>query len=279
MTVSSGERPLGHRSLRLAFALVALVTIGAVVAVVQQSVGPESLEPRPVLVELFTSEGCLSCPPADELLMKLAEEQPVRGALIIPLSQHVDYWNSAWRDPFSSSVFTDRQMSYNRALGTNAAYTPQMVVDGRFELVGSRGRLAQDVIATSARAPKATIRLRQGQSRLDNTVSIQLGLDAVDQFLVGKQLELWLAVTEQGLETRVERGENAFRLLRHPAVVRTVKAVETFVWTKAEAKSFEAVVDLEPRWVRSQLRVVAVLQDLSSRQIFGVSQIRVNELE
>ena len=268
-----------HHRLRLVFALATLVTIGAVAYVVQQSVGPESSEPRPVLVELFTSEGCLSCPPADELLMKLTEEQPVRGALIIPLSQHVDYWNSAWRDPFSSSVFTDRQMSYNRALGTNAAYTPQMVVDGRFELVGSRDRLVQEVIATAARAPKATIRLRGSFSRLENSASIQLGLDAVDDFLIGKQLELWLAITEQGLESRVERGENAFRLLRHPAVVRIVKPVETFRLTGIRTKLFAAVVNLEPSWVRSKLRLVAVLQDLSSRQIFGVSQTQVSKLE
>tara|TARA_B100001123_G_scaffold259857_2_gene289492 strand:+ start:3093 stop:3728 length:636 start_codon:yes stop_codon:yes gene_type:complete len=211
--------------------------------------------------------------------MKLAAEQPVRGALIIPLSQHVDYWNAAWTDRFSSSVFTDRQLAYNRALGTNAAYTPQLIVDGRFELVGSRGRLVEDVIATAAKAHKAKIRLRGKHSRLKDSVSIQLSLDAVDEFLIGKQLELWLAVTERGLESRVERGENAFRVLRHPAVVRSMKVVETFRWTEVETRLFDAAVDLEPNWLRSNLRVVAVLQDLSSRQIFGVNQIQVGSLE
>src|SRR5258708_30693112 len=103
--------------------------------------------PTPVIVELFTSEGCSDCPPADVLLEKLIATQPIGGAEIIGLGQHVDYWDRlGWKDRFSSSALTNRQQLYQTRFGTESIYTPQMVVDGRTEFVGSDASAARKAI-------------------------------------------------------------------------------------------------------------------------------------
>src|SRR4051794_37883402 len=105
---------------------------------------PGAAPPTPIVVELFTSEGCESCPPADVLLQQLASTQPVAGAQIIPLSLHVDYWDQlGWKDRFSSALLTNRQRTYGARFNIDSVYTPQIVVDGRSELVGSDGAAAR----------------------------------------------------------------------------------------------------------------------------------------
>src|SRR5271165_5951072 len=126
----------------------------------------EAAEPArtPVLLELFTSEGCSSCPPADRLLETLDRTQPIAGADIIVLSEHVDYWNSlGWRDPFSSATFTDRQNTYASKLHHESVYTPQLIVDGRSELVGSNAAKAKQVIEMAAREEKAPLQLEASE--------------------------------------------------------------------------------------------------------------------
>src|SRR5204863_4528217 len=112
----------------------------------------------PIVVELFTSEGCESCPPADVLLRQLASTQPVPGAQIIPLSLHVDYWDQlGWKDRFSSALLTNRQRVYGTRFNIDSVYTPQMVVDGRSELVGSDGAAARKAIARAATGAHGSI--------------------------------------------------------------------------------------------------------------------------
>src|SRR5215472_8372575 len=167
-----------------------------------------SASPAPVLVELFTSEGCSSCPPADALLMRLQREQPVEGVQVIALSEHVDYWNQlGWTDPFSSGGFSERQRRYAEEFQGEGPYTPQMVVDGKTAFVGSDSRRALQVISAAAKAPKARIDLRCAGDLLE------IRADAASD-----DSDVLFAISENGLSSNVRRGENKGRTMEHDAV-------------------------------------------------------------
>src|SRR3954468_6648160 len=143
-----------HFILLLAAGVAALGLSGRL-ALYSAQPAPDNGQRVPVLVELFTSEGCSSCPPADRFLMRLENEQPVPGAEIIVLGQHVDYWDQqGWRDRFSSSQYTERQNQYAESFGNDQVYTPEMVVDGRREFSGSDESKAFKAIAESATRAK-----------------------------------------------------------------------------------------------------------------------------
>lgn len=174
----------------------------------------------PVLVELYTSEGCSDCPPANELLTEFGKTQPVPGAEVIPLALHVDYFNSkSWSDRFSSRDFTARQSLYAAAEGHSQDYTPQMIVDGQEEFVGSDRARAARAIALAARAPKASVRITPGPFA-SGAVPLKIQVDRLPASTVGNSVSVYLAVTEDGLQSQVSGGENANHTLRHSAVVR-----------------------------------------------------------
>src|ERR1700688_2555956 len=142
-------------STRLSIVLSSLAGFLLVVSSGTSATVPTDKQPRAVVVELFTSEGCSSCPPADALLLKLDRTQPIPGALVIPLSEHVDYWDHlGWRDPFSSPVFSRRQEGYGQRLHPDGIYTPQVVIDGTSEALGSDARQVQDAIRQSIKVDK-----------------------------------------------------------------------------------------------------------------------------
>jgi hypothetical protein len=176
----------------------------------------------PVLVELFTSEGCSSCPPADALLAKLTE-QPIAGAEVIALGEHVDYWNnSKWHDRFSSRQLTDRQVEYGRRFHLETVYTPQMVVDGRTQLIGSNATSAVQAITQSAQHSKLPLQITDATWQ-GNTLTARLTLAATKAKL--PHADLYVALIDRKDSSDVRGGENSGRLLVNVAVVRALRRV------------------------------------------------------
>lgn len=234
--------------------------------------------PAPVVVELFTSEGCSSCPPADALLAKLSATQPVGGAQIIAIEEHVDYWNHlGWADPFSSGEWTARQENYEAAFRQDGAYTPQMVVGGNYEFVGSRGDLAAAAIEKARQL--ATVRVNIELKGAKDPGELHYAVTVVGRPAEPKPkdpAEVWLAVTESGLASQVSRGENAGRNLRHAPVLRSLQRIGTAEGS-GDAASFqrEVPVKLRPEWNREHLSVIVLVQEKKSRHIVGAAVQKV----
>jgi len=239
-----------------------------------QGLGVPSAARKPVLVELFTSEGCSSCPPAEALLARLGSQQPVAGAETIILEEHVDYWDDqGWRDPFASSSATKRQNEYAFILG-GEVYTPQMIVDCRAAFVGSETVEARREIQSAAGFPKAEIRLEwSAQTRGDSRL-LKIHIGRLPDSATNTKPEIFLAVTENGLHSSVLRGENAGRALVHDGVVRT--------FTRAGAANprgdaaFDGEIPINGTgagWKRENLRVVVFVQDPKTRRVFAVDAI------
>jgi hypothetical protein len=234
---------------------------------------PPSSPPVPVLVELFTSEGCSSCPPADALLARLEESQPVPGAVIIPLKEHVDYWNwIGWTDRFSSPQFSQRQADYAGTLRNQNVYTPQMVIDGQDEFVGGDELAARESIARASRSLKARIELRV-LAAADSTGRLPLAIKIKElpDIAEGDPVDLWVAVTESALASKVTRGENAGRRLAHTAVVRELRPAGKVDTTNGF--STEVVLSLAPEWKRENLSAVVFLQQQDSRRVLGAARL------
>src|SRR5579872_272400 len=199
-----------------------------------------------VVVELFTSEGCSSCPPADAVLSRLETAGTVGGALVIPLGLHVTYWDQlGWKDPASLADATDRQQEYGRGVfGVDNVYTPQAVVDGRVQLVGSDERALRSAIAKAASEPHIPVRL---------TVSMQADVIVahVDADPLPSQahesVQNVFFITEDGLTSIVKRGENGGRTLHNDAVLNGTTTTEK-------------IGRLTPGWRRDHLHLVVVVQ-------------------
>jgi hypothetical protein len=224
---------------------------------------PRPAAATPVLLELFTSEGCSSCPPADVLLTKLLREQPVTGVQIIPLSLHVDYWDrQGWRDQFSSPAYTARQQAYSQIFGEDKVYTPQMVVDGHEEFIGSDEAAARRILAGAASRPHLPLSLDARASVEGVRLSIDLPAAPAD----AEPIDVLVALTEDDLSTVVRAGENGGRTLSHVAVVRKLQTMgalehETFV---ASGK-----MSLGKSWKPAKMRAVVWLQGRKSRHVYG----------
>ncbi len=220
-----------------------------------------------VLVELFTSEGCSSCPAADRLLQTLEDSQPIPDADVIALGHHVDYWDAlGWRDRFSSAAATNRQQTYARVLSVDAVYTPQMVVDGRAEFVGSDLAAARRTIAAAATAPHAEIGLTL-EPAPNGHVAAAIAVAAIPKLSRGDRADLMLAVTESQLKSEVKGGENRGRVLAHAPVVRQLTVVADVAGDGVK----HADVAVGQGWDRQHLTVVAFVQERFSRRVLGAA--------
>jgi hypothetical protein len=232
-------------------------------AFVSATTGKAAATRKAVVVELFTSEGCSSCPPADQLLSQLRQEKQVNGTEIIPLGFHVDYWDyQGWRDRFDSAAYTRRQETYADHFHLPGSYTPQMVVDGAEEFAGNSAMHARAAIARAATQPQQTeIEITSAKP---DTVNVQVKAPAA---AAG---EVLLAVTEDNLESKVRAGENEGHVLRHSAVVRELRLLGKL---KDGSFTTAAPLKLDKDWKPKDLRLVVLVQEPASGKIIGAAAI------
>jgi hypothetical protein len=242
-----------------------LVAAGICVSIVVAKTTEPGVPRRAVVVELFTSEGCSSCPPADELLGHLRQDLAAKSIQVIPLGFHVDYWNSlGWKDRFSSAEFTQRQEQYTHALKVDGPYTPEMVVDGEVEFVGNDAGRAQSTIRQQAS------QLETAEVKLVPAGAEQLTIQVKGPMSPNANALVMMAITEDNLATQVFSGENGGRTLHHAAVVRELREIGMLHRGGMETT---IPLKLQKDWKRNDLRAVVFVQNGPSGKIEGAASV------
>jgi hypothetical protein len=204
------------------------------------------------VIELFTSEGCSSCPPADALLAEILKEARAKHQAIYPLAFHVDYWDRlGWRDPYSDPAHSARQRVYAQTFHSDSIYTPQMIINGQTEFVGSdRNRATVEVNKALQQPAKVTPRLTLAPGQKPNTITVICDLDALP-----RNATLNVALVERNLQTKVLRGENASRTLTHDNVVRAFQS------RPVEKSQAQLDLPLPENLKRQDAAIIAYVQD------------------
>jgi len=219
----------------------------------------------PVVVELFTSEGCSSCPAADRVLSRLPAS--FSDIEVIPLSEHVDYWNQlGWQDRFSAPLYSMRQQDYGRVFRLDNVYTPEMIVNGQAEFNGADEMRAQQEIRKAAQSLRADVEMSMQSKDV-----VHLKADHLPP--ATRSADIFLVITEANLETAVRGGENGGRRLRHTGVVRSLSNVGRLDSRKV-AFSVDARLNLNAEWKLENVKLVLFVQDRSSRKIIGATTLR-----
>ena len=242
------------RALLAAAALLALAPAGASPA---------------VLIELFTAQGCSTCPPADKLLSALGAD-PDLGKELVPLAFHVTYWDTKdWRDRFSDKAWTQRQQDYLTAIGKGDLYTPQAVVAGGYRCIGSNVTCIHEGVEVAKKKPQGTVTLTPTSTSGDK---VELTVEAQPP-AGGAALDVMVAVYESGLDTDVKGGENAHKTLHDDYVVRRLERAFTVSGDGAKQQTVKLKLDRD--WVRANLGVAAFLQDPKTREVYGAAAIKL----
>jgi len=266
----------------LRFPVIVVVAVALLTLLSLRYLRTASAEPRPtvdatartpVLIELFTSEGCSDCPPADALLEKLDRSQPLRNVEMVVLSEHVDYWDDiGWKDPFSSHEFRIRQSDYAHRFRLDGAYTPQMVVDGDAQFVGSDERRAIQVTENAAKAEKVPVALSSIHLE-GNSLAVHVESGPLTSSASPKSANILLMLADDTDQSNVRRGENAGRILKHVAVVRKLTQVGTI--DRGGTFSRDVTVSTETANLRN-LRIVAIVQEMAAGRVLGVGSARLS---
>ena len=258
---------------RLSFAvlIIAAAFLAALLFAENSSSGSlaANLSPTPVVVELFTSEGCSSCPPADKLLQNF-DQQPFPGAQLIVLSEHVDYWNHiGWTDPYSSAAYSQRQSAYGNRFRLESVYTPEMIVDGSNEFVGTDSKEAAKVIERASANHKIPLRIS------DLNVDGNLLKAHLETGTLPANADVYLVLALNHAESQVAGGENSGRHLTHVAVVRAfVKAGSV---NAGESYARDVSLKIDKKTDPSQLRVIAFIQESGQGRILGASLAQLSK--
>jgi hypothetical protein len=216
-----------RRVIRLATHVVtqiALLLTGftAVQAQAPKSLGTKSSEPRAVLVELFTSEGCSSCPPADALLGRIDGKHTESGLLVVGVSEHVTYWNhEGWTDPFSDLAYTERQNAYGEKFRLDSVFTPQMVINGNEQIVGNDQTALQHALQKEDQPPQVSIHIAS-TSMSGDTLTVEF---TASETKLGQSADIFAILADDSEKSTVLRGENSGRTLSHVSVARTITRV------------------------------------------------------
>ena len=252
-------------------AIACVPSLGMRIGIIATGQSSDSSNPG-ILVELFTSEGCSSCPPADELLRQLDAKRDFAKTQLVVLGEHVDYWDqTGWRDRFSSREFTDRQAEYARRLSTSGPYTPQIVIDGKKQLIGNDSHALAAALLEASEQPKASVLISAADF---DGKDLRLKLQTTALPEGHKHGDLYVAVADNSDETRVQGGENSGHQLRHVAVLRTLQKVGK-IGPEGTQKDITLHVpkDLE----RDNLRVVAFVQEPGNGAVLGSTLKILNE--
>lgn len=230
---------------------------------------------KPVLVELFTSEGCSDCPPAEALAMKM-ETEPLPGIDLIVIEEHVDYWNKyGWYDPFSSADWTARQMDYVGKTPKPNPYTPEMVIEGQAQFPGGDVQEAQKAIDAAADAPQTNVTVTQETLDAKGNGTFKISAGKLEGDAPGDPADVWIAVTEDGLHSAPNAGENSGHTLNHAAVLRYLHKVGEAQGSSDAAFTGDAKVKINSKWNRKDVNVVVFLQDRKSMKVLGVASTKL----
>ena len=252
-----------------------LAAVSAAAASVPQ-VAPQAIQgpiPRtarvPVVVELFTSEGCSSCPPADAWLQQIDAVQPFPGARLIVLSEHVDYWNhDGWKDPYSSASITERQGDYVRALRLESPATPQVVVDGTVNLNFNDAQQIRQTLQQAATTPTVPVRIVSAAFDPGNSAVLRARIE-VDGTSAPHTADIFGAVALGHAESQVLRGENSGKHLAHTAVLQSL----TRIGKLEKGKNFgrEIEIKLKPGTDPKNVRLIVFAQQSGPGRVLGAA--------